>query len=264
MLKNEIYNSHKNPLLTEDEIEKEAYSGTCIYSFIKIAKVERKMFWLLTVMFSLCAFVCSIGRTFKDAIIMNKQLPLSINCLKIIFVLPVTVLCVGLFQRLSVCRSFSVVFDYALISFSIILFIMGFIILPASDLLQLDSFYFKDIFSDGKCKVRGYDGLLPLVLVFNEWTSSFTYILLEVFANLFLAYFFMTYINSLTTPSQCARFVPGLYVFSNISLLLSGIVAGEFARYRENLTFAQAEMVYNGFFIFSGIILLIIISMKKY
>jgi len=263
MIERGIMEKIKN-LLTEDEVEAEANSGRGILSIFRIAKVERRMFWLMTLMFSLISFIYSVGRVLKDAAVLSRQMPLSINCLKSFVILPVTLVCVGLIQKSTLSYSFTKIFDGALLIFAFLYIILGLVLLPYSHLFQLDSYFFRDLFSDGKCVVRGYDALLSLALVFNEWTSSLVYIVSEMFGNLVLSYFFLTFANSLTTPGQSARFIPLFYVFSNISLFLSSQVTELFTRYRSKLTFSEAEFLYNGFFVFSGVLVIVIFLIKKY
>ncbi|KAK6090757.1 hypothetical protein P3W45_000002 [Vairimorpha bombi] len=254
----------KKELPTEDEVELEANSGTGIFSIFRIAKVERRMFCILALMFTLISFIYSVGRVFKDAAVLSRQMPLSINCLKTFIVLPITVLCVGVIQKFNVSYPFTKVFDNCLLIFSMMFIFTGFILLPYSHLFQLDSNYFRDIFADSKCVVRGYDVLLSVALVYNEWTSSLVYVLSEMFGNLILSYFFLTFANELTTPRQSARFVPLFYVCSNIALLLSGLLTGAFADYRKNISYETAEKIYNGFFVLSGAVILVIYLLKMY
>lgn len=251
-------------LPTEDEIEEEANSGTGILSLFRIAKAERKMFWILTLKFFIISFIYSVARVFKDAAVLSRQMPLSINFIKTFIILPVTVVCVGFIQKFTCIHPFTKIFDACLMIFSVLFILTGGVLLPFSDKVQLNSFFFKDIFADGKCVVKGLDSLLSVALVFNEWTSSFLYVLSEMFGNLVLSYFFLTFSNSLTTPGQSARFVPLFYVSSNIALLFSGLLTGYFKDQRSKLTFAQAEWIYNGFFIFAGMLILGIYALKYY
>lgn len=252
----------RKELPTEDEIEFEANSGTGLFSFFRIAKVEIRMFFIMALMFTLISFIYSVGRVFKDAAVLSRQMPLSINCLKTFIVLPVTVVCVGIVQKLNMTIPFTIIFDRFLLIFSIMFIFTGSILLPYSYVVQLDSNYFRDIFADAKCVVRGYDVLLSVALVYNEWTSSLVYLLSEMFGNLILSYFFLTFANGLTTPGQSARFVPLFYVCSNIALFLSGLLTGVFASNRKDITYEMAEHIYNGFFVLSGILILVIYLLK--
>lgn len=252
----------KAELPTEDEIELEANSGTGLLSIFRIAKVERHMFCIMALMFTLISFIYSVGRVFKDAAVLSRQMPLSINCLKTFIILPITVLCVGVIQKFNMSYPFTKVFDKCLLIFSVLFILTGLILLPYSNFFQLDSNYFRDIFADAKCKVRGYDVLLSVALVYNEWTSSLVYVLSEMFGNLILSYFFLTFANGLTTPGQSARFVPLFYVCSNIALFLSGLLTGAFADYRKLISYETAERIYNGFFILSGLLILVIYFLK--
>lgn len=251
-------------LPSEDEIEAEANSGTGISSIFRIAKAEKKMFLIMAFMFTLISFIYSVGRVFKDAAVLSRQMPLSINCLKTFIILPITIIFVGLIQKFTMSYPFTRVFDGCLLVFSVLFILTGLVLLPFSNYFQLDSNYFRDIFADGKCVVRGYDVLLSVALVYNEWTSSLVYVLSEMFGNLILSYFFLTFANSLTTPGQSARFVPLFYVCSNIALFLSGLLTGEFAKFRKQISYELAENIYNGFFILSGILIIVIYFLKKY
>lgn len=264
-INNKIKNSiDENYLPTEDEIEYEANNKAGFFSFIKIAKVERKKFWIMNFMFFLISFVYSVARIMKDSAVLGKQHPTSIMFLKFFIILPLSVVSVGLIQKYLQKYPFTVIFNFMLGLFGVSFIILGLVILPFSNYIQVDKFWARDLFADDKFKVCGLDFLFAFALVFNEWTSSLLYVFSEMFGSLILSFFFMTFANGLTTPDQSGRFVPLFYIFANIALLCSGLVSKEVDKLRVGLTYEKSEMIFNVFFVLSGVLVFIIYGLKWY
>lgn len=247
-------NDHTLP--TEDEIETEANGKT-----IRLAKAEYRMFFHLAGMFTLISFVYSFGRILKDAAVLSKQHQSSIFGLKIL-ILFLSVFVMGFIQKGLMKHPLTKIFNVILFTFAIIFILLGVFFLPFSSKIQLDFFWARDLFADGKYKIRGLDAYCPIVLIFNEYTSSLVYVSCEMFGSLILSYMFMTFTNSLTTPLQSSRFVPLLYVLSNVALLASGLISWGYNKLKGGWKYETAQYSYYGFFVFSGILVLIIWFLK--
>ncbi|KAF9764132.1 ADP,ATP carrier protein 2 [Nosema granulosis] len=243
-------------LQTEDQIELEANSKT-----IRLARVEYRMFFHLAAMFTIISFVYSFGRILKDAAVLSKQHQSSIFGLKIL-ILFLSVFVMGFIQKGLMKHPLTKIFNVILFTFAFIFILLGVAFLPLSKKIQIDFFWARDLFADGKYKIRGLDAYCPLVLIFNEWTSSLVYISCEMFGSLVLSYMFMTFTNSLTTPLQSSRFVPLLYVLSNVALLASGVISSGYNKLKKGWSYETAERSYYGFFVVSGVLVLLIWFLK--
>jgi ATP:ADP antiporter, AAA family len=257
-----VVNNINVNLPTEDEIEKEAKSGTGIYTILKIAKAEKRMFWTMTAMFGLISFIYSVARVFKDAAVIGKQHPTSIFFLKFFVILPCSIISVGFIQKALEKYPFTRIFDFLLGFFALAFIVLGGVLLPFSSYIQIQPFWARDLFADGKFVVRSADYLFAVALVLNEWTSSLIYVISEMFGSLILSYMFNTFANSLTTPDQSTRFVPLFYVFSNLALLISGLSLLSFNKYKKNIPLETAEVYFNIFFCLSGILCMAIYGLK--
>jgi len=218
----------------------------------------------MAAMFFIISFIYSVARVLKDAAVIGKQLPTSIFFLKFVIILPFSFISVGIIQKALDKYPFTKIFDVTLIVFAVAFTILGSLLLPFSDYIQIQPFWAKDIFADGKAVARSTDFLFSIALVFNEWTSSAIYVLSEMFGSLILSYLFMTFANGLSTPGQSARFVPLFYVGSNLALLLSGMINYFYSVSKSKMSYVAAERFFNGFFCLSGILCAVIYLLKKY
>lgn len=245
-----------NTLPTEDQIELEANSKT-----IRLARPEYRMFGHLAGMFSIISLLYSMGRILKDAAVLSKQHQSSIFGLKIL-ILFLSVFVMGFIQKGLMKHPLTKIFTVVLFIFAFIFVALGLVLLPFSSYIQPDFFWARKLFADGKFKVRGLDSYCPIILIYNEWTSSLVYIACEMFGSLILSYLFMTFANSICTPLQSARFVPLLYILSNVALLLSGTLSNFYNNYKKNIDYEQSNFYNNTFFVVSGVLILIIWFLK--
>lgn len=253
---NQQHDTEQGTLPTEDQIEFEANSKT-----IRLARAEYSMFGHLAGMFTIISFLYSIGRIMKDAAVLSKQHQSSIFGLKIL-ILFLSVFVMGFIQKGLSKNPLTKIFNVTLYTFAVIFIALGLLCLPLSKYIQADFFWARDIFADGKFKTRGLDSFCPIVLIYNEWTSSLVYIACEMFGSLVLSYMFMTFTNSLTTPLQSSRFVPLLYILSNVALLTSGIISSAYNKLKSGMKYEHAELANNCFFVFTGVLVLLIVYLK--
>ncbi|WUR04160.1 ADP,ATP carrier protein [Vairimorpha necatrix] len=252
-------------LPSEDEIEYQANNGKSLYRFVRVAKAERKMFWIMALMFFFISFIYSVARVFKDSAVLGRQHFTSIQFLKFFVILPLSVISVGVIQKYLDKYPFSKIFNAVLIIFGVSFCVLSVLLFNNKHTyILLRPFWARDKFADAKCVVKGIDFLFGFALVCNEWTSSFIYVLSELFGSLILSYLFMTFANGLNTPGQSARFVPLFYVGANLALFLSGLGILTFNKYKPMMTYAKAQMIFNGFFFVCGILCFVIYALKNY
>lgn len=253
-------------LPTEEEVEKQANSKTGIMSYFRIASCEWRLWTCLTFVFGTCVFVYSVSRTLKDAFVISKQLPVSISFLKLWVILPLSVFVTGLIQRLLSTHSVSKIFNAFLIAFGIIYFLQGLFFLPFAQSIQPGPYWSRDMFADEKMKGKNMNVLFPIILILNEWTSSFVYVTAEIYGSVLVQYIFLAFVNEVLTSKQNTRFIPPFYIISNILLMGSGLTNIGFGMWAEqdHVEFRKKEFVTFGFFVVGGILTFAAYFMKKY
>ncbi|RVD91898.1 ATP:ADP Antiporter (AAA) Family [Tubulinosema ratisbonensis] len=217
-------NSQRYNIPTEEEVEAEAQSGsTFISRFFKIARCEQTHFWTMTIIFFIIGYVYSLSREMKDALVIERLDPASIPYLKMLIVLPLNIVVVFLVQKfLSVSSIYKVISITSLI-FSIYFVCYGIVIQTFRDALELNPYFSRDWFSDGKMEYIGLEWTSALILTINSWTTSLFYVTAELWSTLMVQFLFFCYANEICTLKQSLRYTPLFLVFSNISLILSGV-----------------------------------------
>lgn len=266
-VESKIPTNEERVLPTEDEIEREAHNGPWIQRMlsIRIARCEWKLWGLLAMIFGMAVYVYSVSRVLKDTFVISKQLPISINFLKLGVILPLSIVVTGFVQKLLCTHSMSKIFDIVLIGFAVIYLLIGTVLLPyADEYLQLDTLWARDIFADEKMGSKGLAFFHAIFLIFNEWTSSLVYVVAELYGSLVVQFMFLAFANDILTVRQCARFVPLFYIVSNLLLMLSGYTNNVYSRWAGRNPYTVAERVCNMFFVGSGILTFMMYLIKKY
>lgn len=249
-----------NMLPTEEQNEEEATRpAPWPISLFRVSKAERKMFFYMFFIFLIIAYIYSVLRDMKDAVVIERLEPASIVFLKSFFVTPASILAViGLqywFTKskvTDVLRGMIYIFGGYFIFYAVVL-------LPFQDVVEFNPYGTIDSFGDGKFAFRGLQPLYALLLVFNFWTSSLFYITAELWGNLVLSLLFMSYSNDVLTFKQSLRFVPIFYIGSNIGLLLSGSTIMLFCWVQDTYDYTVNKLIINAIFVLCGILCAVII-----
>lgn len=254
----------RSGLPTEEEVENEATSRTGLLSYVRVARCEWRLWGLMATIFGFAVYVYSVSRVLKDAFVISKQLPASIFFLKFGVILPFSFIITGFMQKLLCNNSVSRIFDRTLIAFALLYILLGVFFLPQAHRIQFEKFWARDIFADNKMEGKGLVFLLPIFLIFNEWTSSLVYVTAEFYGSLVVQFLFLAFANDVLTAKQCSRFVPLFYVVSNLLLILSGFTNGIYSDWAKNADYDRREFVIYSFFILSGILTFVMYLLKKY
>lgn len=249
--------------LTEEDVENEANNRRGIFHYFRIARVEYTKFILLGAMFGIIGFIYSFMRILKDMFVMVRQEPTTILFIKIFYVLPVSMFLVFSIQYMLNTKTVSRIFSIFCGGFASLFFFFGSILLIEKHITP-SRFLFRDIFTDGKMSVRGLHIFKSMFLTINEPLATVVFITAEMWGSLLLSYLFMSFLNESSTIKQFSRFVPPLYIITNLALLLSANITGIFFWIRKKLTFEQNQFLLAGIFIIQGLLSVLIIFLKIY
>lgn len=250
-------------LPTEDEVEEVANSRRGVFHYFRVAPIEYRKFILLGMMFGIIGFIYSFMRILKDMFVMVRQEPTTILFIKIIYILPVSMVLVFCIQYMLNSKTVSRIFSIFCGAFASLFFFYGTVLL-IEEYVAPSHNLFRDIFVDGKMSVRGLHLFRPLFLTFNEPLATFVFITAEMWGSLLLSYLFLSFLNESCTVRQFSRFIPSLYIIANLALLLSAIVTGPFFSLRKKLSYQQNQLLLAGIFIFQGILVVSVIFLKIY
>lgn len=246
-------------LLTEDEVEAQAKSVTTWpMSILKVAPVEKPKFFHMFSMFFFIAYIYSVLRDTKDAVVMERQETASINFLKSLFVTPFSILVVMLIQKWLTVASVARILKYVTLIFGVYFCVYGVIILTFQEQLEFNKFLSIDAFGDGKMAVRGLHNVYSFILTINFWTSSLLYVSSELWGNIVLSLLFLSFANEVCPFKQSIRFIPLFYIGSNFGLFLSGLSMLGFCYIQDNAPYWINSLVINFIFCFSGFLCLCI------
>lgn len=236
-LREERCSNLNNTLPLEVDVEREANKHSNYFQGIfRVAKIERPLFFSMSIMFFIIAFVYSVMRTLKDAFVLDCQEQTSIVFLKnavIVFSIAV----VFIIQILLIRFKVSHVLMGVMSVYVVYLTIFGVVLYPLSKTTSSFEYFTIDYFGDEILAYRGFSVFYSLLLVFNFPTSSIFYIMSEMWGNLILSLLFMTFSNDVLTFKQTLRFIPLFYIGSNIGLLFSGITSGLLGRLQEHKSY---------------------------
>lgn len=253
-----------NMLPTEEQNEQEATaSAPWPISLFRVSKAERKMFFYMFFIFLIIAYIYSVLRDMKDAVVIERLEPASIVFLKSFFVTPVSIFAVvGLQYWFTKSRVTNVLRGMVYIFGGYFIF-YAVIVLPFQEKIEFNPYGTIDSFGDGKFAFRGLQPLYALLLVFNFWTSSLFYITAELWGNLVLSLLFMSYSNDVLTFKQSLRFVPIFYIGSNIGLFFSGLTILLFCWVQDNYDYTVNRLIINAIFLLCGLLCAIIIVLHR-
>lgn len=249
----------EDDLPTEEEVEAEAIAESpWPLSIFKVAKVERPKFIRMASMFFFIAYIYSVLRDTKDAVVIERQSPTSINFLKTLFVTPFSIIAVMIIQKWLSFSTVSRILKGMTLIFGIYFLLYGSVILFFQEKIEPGRFKTIDALGDGKWEVRGLEFAYAFLLTLNFWTSSLLYVTSEMWGNLILSLLFMSYSNDICPFKQSLRFVPLFYIFSNVGLFFSGLTMLAFCHIQDNWSFTYNKYVINFIFIVSGFICVLI------
>ncbi|KAI5191976.1 ATP:ADP antiporter, AAA family [Nematocida minor] len=191
--------------------------------FFKVLKVEYPKFFTMAFLYYSIVLAYSILRDTKDAVVMDRMLPASIQYLKSFIVIAATMSFAILFQFLLsrgvTLEKLMFVFN---MSFGIFFLVYALILLPSVDYIEPYKFWIHDIFADKKMFINGLASLEGLFLTINFWTGTLLYISAELWGNVMTSVMFFAVANEICPLKQALRFYPLFIIGANLGLITSG------------------------------------------
>ncbi|KAM0688284.1 hypothetical protein COBT_000460 [Conglomerata obtusa] len=248
---------------TEEQVELEATAEKpWPLSIYKVARCERPKFIRMSVMFLLIAYIYSVLRDTKDAVVMERQETASISFLKTLFVSPFSIACIFAIQKWLMVAKVQTILKTTTLIFGVYFVIYGLCVLPFQEFLEPNKFLSIDMFADGRMAIRGLQPMYALLLTGNFYTSSLLYITSELWGNIILSLLFMSFANDVCPFKQSIRFVPLFYIASNVGLMLSGATLLGFVKMAKTLPFFWNRFVINCIFCVCGLLCLAIYAIQ--
>ncbi|KAI5137441.1 hypothetical protein NEAUS07_1971, partial [Nematocida ausubeli] len=170
-----LNNYYRNSSLPTEEAHEEQ-ADQCS-RFFKVLKVEYPKFFTMAFLYYCIVLAYSILRDTKDAVVLDRMLPASIQYLKSFIVMGVTMGFAVVFQLL-LARGITLerlmfVFNAG---FGIFFFVYALILLPSMNYIEPYKFWIHDIFADKKMFINGLSFLQGFFLTINFWTGTLIYI----------------------------------------------------------------------------------------
>ena len=180
------------------------------------AKEFKKFFAFAGIMFCMIMNY-TLLRNMKDVLVVNAAGAGVITFLKTYCVTPAAILFFMLFVKLSNKFSRENLFYVIIIPFLAYFLIFGFIINPNFDFFHpsketIDALHASHPHSKGFMDLGIY------------WSYSLFYILAELWGSVGIQILFWQFVNQVVSMEQSKRFFPMFVVFSNVSLILVGVV----------------------------------------
>lgn len=249
-------------LPTEDEVEQQCNHPFPFHHF-KVAPCEYTRFALYGAMFWIIGFVYSFMRIIKDTYVVVRQDPICILYLKVFYILPLSFVVVILINYMLSARSISRIFGIFTLFFAALFFVFGGVILFEEHVF-FDPRHIRDHIETFLLDARGLGFLKHFLLTINEPLATLVYITAEMWGSLMLSYLFLSFMNEVCTRRQHARFVPPLFIITNVSLLVSAFVTTLFLKARKRLDYEQNTLLMAGIFAIEGVLCLVILMCKYF
>ncbi|MBS0629730.1 MAG: NTP/NDP exchange transporter [Verrucomicrobia bacterium] len=188
----------------------------------------KKLIPMLLLMFFI-NFNYTILRDTKDALIVTApgSGAEAIPFLKVWGVLPIAILFMLIYAKLSNVLSKTKLFYTTIISFLVFFALFALVLYPARDFLHPNQLC--DTLQAALPK--GFGGL---VAIFRNWTFSLFYIMSELWGSMALSLLFWGFANDITRVSESKRFYAMFGIGANLAMLPSGELIKYFSRVGSN------------------------------
>lgn len=188
----------------------------------------KKLIPMLLLMFFI-NFNYTILRDTKDALIVTApgSGAEAIPFLKVWGVLPVAILFMLIYAKLSNMLSKTKLFYTTIISFLVFFAIFALVLYPARDFLHPNELADRM----QAALPKGFGGL---VAIFRNWTFSLFYIMSELWGSMALSLLFWGFANDITRVSESKRFYAMFGIGANLAMLPSGELIKYFSKVGSN------------------------------
>jgi len=178
---------------------------------------ELKKLLPLFLMFFFISFNYTVLRDTKDALIVTAQGSgaEAIPFLKLWGVLPLAVIFMLIYAKLSNKLSKTALFYATITPFLVFFVLFSTVLYPARDALH------PTVFADKLQEILP-QGFMGFIAIFRNWTFSLFYILSELWGSVVLSLLFWGFANDIMKITEAKRFYSLLGLGANLALLISG------------------------------------------
>lgn len=210
-----------NQSLPTEEVHEDAANS--LPSWFKILRVEYGKFFSMTLLYFSIVLAYSILRDTKDAVVIERMLPASIQYLKSFIVMGATMTFAIFFQfLLSKGITLEKIMFSLNVGFGVFFFTYATLLLPNVTYLEPYQFWINDVFADKKMFFCGLEFLKGLLLTLNFWTGTILYVSAELWGNMMTSVMFFAIANEICPLRQALRFYPFFILAANLGLMASG------------------------------------------
>lgn len=181
-------------------------------------------------------FNYTIMRDTKDTLIVTAAGAEAIPFLKFWGTLPMSILFVIIYAKLSNVMKPTTLFYTIIAPFLIFFASFGFLIYPNVELVSpthlagvLESFITSSL------PIRMHGTLIKLVEVFRVWPYALFYILSELWGSMGISLLFWQFANQITRSAEAKRFYAGFGQLGNLALVASGLTIIHFSDIRSHV-----------------------------
>jgi AAA family ATP:ADP antiporter len=198
--------------------------------FWPIHGYELKKVVPLLLMFLCVSFNYTILRDAKDALIVTAagSGAEAIPFLKLYFVVPIAVVFMIIYAKLSNVLSKQQLFYAAIVPFLVFFGLFAAVIYPLRDVLH-------PTHSADWLQSHLPSGLMGFVAIYRNWSYGLFYVMSELWGSVALSLVLWGFVNDITRVTEAKRFYTLLGLGANVALLLSGPLIMYFANVRSKL-----------------------------
>jgi AAA family ATP:ADP antiporter len=204
--------------------------------FWPIHNHELKKFLPMVLMMFCFLFNYTIMRDTKDTLIVTAAGAEAIPFLKFWGTLPMSILFVLVYAKLSNILKPTSLFYAVVLPFLIFFSSFGFWIYPNIELVSpTQAADTMEVFIDTSLPARMHDTMHRLVEVFRVWPYALFYILSELWGSMGISLLFWQFANQITRSVEAKRFYAGFGQLGNLALVASGLTIIHFSDIRSQV-----------------------------
>lgn len=197
---------------------------------------ELKKFLPMVLMMFFFLFNYTIMRDTKDTLVVTAAGASVIPFLKVWGTLPVSILFVIVYSKLSNILRPTTLFYSMVAPFLVYCLIFGFVVYPNIDAMKPKAFADSlEQFVAANLYESSHDTLFKLIEMVRVWPYALFYVTSELWGSMGISLLFWQFANQITKPSEAKRFYAGFAQLGNLALVGSGLTIVYFSAIRDKV-----------------------------
>lgn len=190
--------------------------------FWPIHRQELKKFLPLALIMFCVIFNYTIVRMLKDSFVVTafpgKRGEEVISYIRIFFDLPMAVLLITAYAKLSNILTREQLYFSCLFPFIAFFLLFGFVLYPAKETLHIS----KTVLARWQKDWPAFEYFFPTIA---NWTYTLFYVMADLWGNIAVNILFWQFANQITYPEQAKRFYPMFGILAQFGLILGGLLS---------------------------------------